>query len=106
MSDYTHDQIALMAKLVPESFETDELFAGQYYVVDPDHSYRKWQPWSDWRDLGPLYLSCYGWWDKNYADAVTDPETWFPLVAATNTSDFDQFAAAVCNLAIEIGKVM
>lgn len=89
MTTYTHEQIALMMKLVPDSDWQSE-----------------WRPWSDWRDLGPLYLACCKWVADNgaFTDAICDSH--MDLIDALESGDFDAFAAAVCNLAIEIGRAM
>jgi hypothetical protein len=106
----TPEDIALMAKLVPEL--VDNVWsrqAGKPMTVGDEwrgaYVMREWQPWLDWRDLGPLYLAAMYWCEGNPMPLKVR-EALVIVVDAALGNNFAAFAEAVCNLAIEIGKVM
>jgi hypothetical protein len=102
MKEFSREEITFMAKLVPVLFDASN---GTGWVKDEAEPelWREWSPHTDWRDLGPLYLACMEFC-SSYPMSHVIRNHYTDTNVMAEGGDFDQFAEAVCNLAIEIGR--
>lgn len=112
---YTTEQIAFMAKLVPEHAQESPDLPGRYESCDDDGYWRDWQPWADTEagrsDALALLAAVMRWaadndaWSGNsvtveQADKVRD------VYDALASGDLAAIQRATCEAAEAIGSVM